>query len=285
VQVIFCDYKFSQKIICRISFEFKKGFKNKEMEVTPTTEFTEERKVVIRRCPQPTWTILDMAAECPPIGWQKLFASSVVELRQISDLIEARKKSLCVRIVPSVPNVFKAFELTPLDNVRVIFIGMDPYQTLRYDGKPRAQGLSFSIKRDDDITPSLRNMFKALKYNYPDYRIPFHGDLTAWAKQGVLLLNASLTTDVDKSGAHGQIWFPFLKCVIEAIKKVNPNFITVLLGRDAQKLESFIGGKDTHTLSGPHPAARGGEFLKCPIFRNVNYLLKQDGFSEIDWSL
>jgi uracil-DNA glycosylase len=240
---------------------------------------------IVRELPKLDWTIYEVATKACPYGWRELFNSTKVELKQISDIVEKRNKVDFMRIVPLMPNVFKAFELTPLNKVKIIIYGLDPYQTIREDGLPRAQGLSFSVGRHDVIPPSLRNIYKALQYNYPDYRHPGHGDLTFWANQGVLLLNSCLTTEVDKTGAHGQIWFPFLKCVFEAIKKINPNVIVFLWGRDAQKMQSFINAKDSHTFSWAHPAARAGEFLTCPHFRNANYLLKNDGFSEIDWQL
>lgn len=241
-------------------------------------------RVFVRQIPKPDWTIYDMATKSIPIGWLDVFPSCSVEIKLISDIVQGRRDR-GIRVVPDIVHVFRAFELTPLNEVRVIIIGMDPYPTIRGDGQSRARGLSFSIDRGDQVPVSLKNIYKALQHNYPDYRMPTHGDLSYWAKQGVLMLNASLTTDVGVPGAHGQIWFPFLRRIFDAIKLANPNFIVLLWGKDAQKLASFIGAKDTHTLLGPHPAARDNSFRECPHFRNTNFLLEADGFEPIDWQI
>jgi uracil-DNA glycosylase len=249
----------------------------------PIVRFDDTPLEIVKSNPIPdsTWSIERIVGTHTPVGWKPIFEMSGLELHQISDLVEDRKRRACV--VPLMKHIFRSFELTPMADVKVIICAMDPYPKIRRDGLPQAQGLAFSVQKGDEIPVSLRNIFAAVKNNYPDFLHPGHGDLEGWARQGVFLLNASLTTEEGKPGAHGIIWHPFLKNVFEGIKRVNPDFVLVLWGRDAEKIRSFVDAKDARTLIGPHPAARDGMFVKNTHFRDINRILKTDGKKEIDW--
>src|SRR5436305_5898462 len=121
---------------------------------------------------------------------------------------------------------------------RVVILGQDPYPQIKSDGYPRAQGLSFSIIKDDNVgsVASLRNIFAELRNNYPGIVLN-SGDLTPWALQGVLLLNMSLTAQADNPNAYSgkhKIWLPFIKRIFDAIEEANHNVIYVLWGKEAQ---------------------------------------------------
>jgi uracil-DNA glycosylase len=252
-----------------------------------------------------SWTIEEIAEKHPPRGWKKVFKSCKDELKSISDLLEERNRTHG-HFTPNKCDLFNAFRLTPLKKVRVCLIGMDPYQNLYTDGVTVATGTSFSTRKGRPIQPSTMNIYKELQRNIPGFKIPKHGDLTAWTEQGVFLLNVCLTTEIGISGAHSKylIWMPFITKVLDAIQTHNPHCIFLLWGRDAQKLKSSLGGKAV-VLEASHPSPYSvdkGEnpFKGCRHFYQINQMLnpetaekakKSDPFpwpvleGPIDWSL
>jgi uracil-DNA glycosylase len=149
-------------------------------------------------------------SKCAPSSWKDVFSSAKEEFEYLDQIIKTE-------VFPEKIHTFKAFELTPLEKVKVVLLGQDPYHQRKKNGKPRAQGLSFSVSKDDDIPMSLKNIYQEIQNEYPDYVIPKDGDLTRWARQGVLLLNSSLTVEQGKAGSHGVIWHGFLSRVFQAI--------------------------------------------------------------------
>ena len=219
-----------------------------------------------------TWTIERITTEAVPEGWEKVFAEAKHELKQISDLLVKDNEAIGGCYVPDAANVFRAFRLTPLNKVRVVIVGQDPYYQIRNDGQPVAQGLAFSTPRGEPIQASLRNIFTEVKNCYPDFQYPSHGCLDAWAQQGVLLLNISLTTRPGTANAHGKymMWMPLLVRVFNAIAKANPTCIYVLWGREAQKIRSKIGDKSI-VLEAAHPSPQSvTNFYGCKHFRMIN---------------
>ena len=247
-------------------------------------------------------TVAQIAKYTAPKGWKKVFENAYDELKVISKTLAKREKKIG-RSVPDKQNLFRAFHLCPVNKVRVVIIGQDPYQNLKDNGESVAQGCSFSVKKGDPIPPSLKNIFKEILRSYPDCKIGKHGCLEKWCKQGVLLLNVCLTTDVGVSGAHSKFdfWMSFIIYVLEAISEANPQCIYLLWGKDAQKIESYLK-KNPIVLSTSHPSpfsvTRG--FEGCGHFKKVNKLLdptKQPKLAKgkthhwsilegpIDWSL
>lgn len=231
-----------------------------------------------------TWTIERVAREVPPAGWEAVFKEAAEELKNISDLL-VKDEPTYGHFVPDTADVFKAFELTPLSNVRVVIFGQDPYHTIQDNGHPIAEGLSFSVPYGTRVPPSLNNIYKAIRRSYPDFQMPSHGCLHNWARKGVLMLNACLTTRAGAAGAHSKymLWMPFILKVLAAIHKANPNCVYVMWGKEAQKLQRYIEGKKI--LIGPHPSPinRGGtEFVECGHFRKINDML---GTNPIDWQV
>lgn len=194
-------------------------------------------------------------------------------------LIEDRKAH---RIFPEEQNVFKAFDLTPFDNTRVVILGMDPYHT-----PGAAHGLAFSVLPDVKTPPSLQNIFKELK-NDLDIPIPKTGYLNGWAKQGVLLINATLTVRNGYAGSHqGKGWEVFTDAVISRLNADKENLVFVLWGAFARSKKKLITNKSHLVLESVHPSplsAYGGFFGSRP-FSSTNSFLKAHGIVPIDWHL
>lgn len=218
-------------------------------------------------------------------SWQPAFDVCVPELIRIGnalDKYEATEKPY----TPLKINTFKAFEVTELQKTRVVIIGQDPYHQLLPNGQLRAQGLSFSVSRTDEVPSSLQNIYKEIESEYPGWCRPNHGDLTGWAQQGVLLLNYCLTCPIGQADGHAKnaVWMPFIVKVLEAICTVRPNCIFVLWGMKAQKLTKYLGDR-SHKLNAAHPsglsAYRG--FFGCGHFLEINRLLTSFGETPIVW--
>lgn len=182
-------------------------------------------------------------------------------------------------IYPKKENIFKALELTPFNKVKVVILGQDPYH-----GENQAHGLSFSVEKGEKIPPSLRNMYKEL-YDDLGMEPALHGDLTSWAKQGVLLLNTVLTVQAGKANSHkNKGWEQFTDCIIEQLAKRSEPVIFVLWGGPAQKKEELIKPYSQHSIiKAPHPsplsAYRG--FFGSKPYSKINSLLNE----KIDWTI
>ena len=185
-------------------------------------------------------------------------------------------------IFPKQENIFKAFELCDFEEVKVVILGQDPYH-----GAGQAHGLSFSVLNGIKTPPSLRNIFKELQMDI-GFEIPQNGDLSAWAKQGVLLLNATLTVRENKPGSHQKKgWEIFTDTVIQEISVKKNNVVFILWGNFAQEKALLIDAQKHLILKAAHPspfsAHRG--FLGCKHFSKTNTFLQEKGLKEIDWTL
>lgn len=192
------------------------------------------------------------------------------------------QKSLGKTIYPKGNEYFNAFNLTPFDQVKVVIIGQDPYH-----GPNQAHGLCFSVQPGVAFPPSLVNIFKELQR---DLNIPFpnHGNLTHWAEQGVLLLNAVLTVEQGKAAAHqGKGWEQFTDAAIRELNARREGIVFMLWGSYAQKKGQIIDRKKHCVLTAPHPsplsAHRG--FIGCGHFSKANQYLQQRGLTPIDWAV
>jgi uracil-DNA glycosylase len=232
-------------------------------------------------------TVLEVAERYPPKTWEALFTDAFDELELLSSIVERKEKNSGT-FSPERKNLFRAFELCSIDNVKVVIFGQDPYPQMLADGKPKAQGLSFSISMEDnDIPVSLKHIFKEINDDL-DIENYAHGDLTYWAQQGVLLLNACLTVTPGQPGSYNKIWMGFISKVLKHIAKHNEECIYVLWGREAQGLERLIEGSSMTVLTANHPAARGGMnngFFGCKHFSQINVILAKQKKKEIDWRL
>jgi uracil-DNA glycosylase len=185
-------------------------------------------------------------------------------------------------IFPKNELIFYCFNKTPLSKVKVVILGQDPYH-----GKNQAHGLSFSVPNRIKNPPSLRNIFKEIK---SDLEIPIseNGDLTSWAKQGVLLLNAILTVREKEAGSHQKMgWENYTNAVISKLSAEKEGIIFLLWGAFAQKKADLIDSKRHYILQASHPspfsAYRG--FLGCKHFSKTNEILTINNQKPIDWNL
>ncbi|HQS05861.1 MAG: uracil-DNA glycosylase [Sphingobacteriales bacterium 17-39-43] len=184
-------------------------------------------------------------------------------------------------IYPANSLIFNAFNHTPFNKVKVVIIGQDPYH-----GANQAHGLSFSVKKGVPIPPSLQNIFKELQAEYKDFQFPKHGDLSSWADQGVLLLNATLTVEASKAGSHqNQGWEKFTDQVIQTLSEKRTGIVFLLWGKYAQAKAAMIDQNKHLVLMAAHPSpfsAYNG-FLGCNHFIKTNEYLEKDGEKGIDW--
>ena len=186
-------------------------------------------------------------------------------------------------IYPPSKDIFKAFNTTPFDDVKVVIIGQDPYH-----GIGQAHGLSFSVQDGIKFPPSLENIFKELK---TDLNIPYpaNGNLTSWAKQGVLLLNASLTVRESDPNSHQNIgWQKFTDSVIQQLSEKREGIIFLLWGGFANKKGAKIDRKKHHILTTGHPSplsANRGYWFGNKHFSKTNKLLISMGKNPIDWNV
>lgn len=190
-------------------------------------------------------------------------------------------------IYPPGPLIFNAFNHTPFDQVKVVIIGQDPYHGQDDKGQPQAHGLSFSVPNGIALPPSLQNIFKEIAADL-NLKMSGSGDLTKWADQGVLLLNATLTVEQAKAGAHqGKGWERFTDAAIAALNKHREGLVFVLWGSYAQKKGDMIDSERHLVLKSVHPsplsAHRG--FFGNHQFSTINQYLRQHGQAPIDWQL
>ncbi|MGT2801171.1 uracil-DNA glycosylase [Streptococcus henryi] len=181
-------------------------------------------------------------------------------------------------VYPPREKVFNAIQTTPLEDVKVVIIGQDPYH-----GPKQAQGLSFSVPDDLPAPPSLQNILKEL---IDDIGLREHHDLTSWAEQGVLLLNACLTVPAGNANGHaGLIWEPFTDAIIKVVNKQSKPVVFILWGGYARKKKALITNPNHHIIESAHPSplsAYRGFFGSRP-FSQANHFLIQDGLGPIDW--
>ncbi|QSX79350.1 uracil-DNA glycosylase [Agrilutibacter solisilvae] len=186
------------------------------------------------------------------------------------------------RVFPPGPQIFAALDATPFDAVKVVILGQDPYH-----GAGQAHGLCFSVQPGVPVPPSLDNIYKELQRDLGLAR-PDHGCLTRWARQGVLLLNAVLTVEEGRAGAHqGKGWEGFTDAVVAALNSRREHLVFMLWGSYAQAKGKVIDPRRHLVLKAPHPsplsAYRG--FIGCGHFSAANAYLVRHGQAPIDWSL
>lgn len=186
-------------------------------------------------------------------------------------------------IYPSPEKVFNALNLVKFDDVKVVIIGQDPYHNPN-----QAHGLSFSVEKDVAIPPSLQNIYKELKSDMGCY-IPNNGNLTKWAKQGILLLNSVLTVEQNKPNSHkNKGWEQITSKVVELLNKRDEPVIFLLWGSNAKAIGKNIDTSKHYVLTAVHPSpmsANQGGWFGCKHFSKCNEILKNLGKEEIDWQI
>ena len=216
-------------------------------------------------------------------GWLAVLGDQFEKpyMTQLRGFLQAEKQQVKV-IYPRGSLWFNAFNTTPFDKVKVVILGQDPYH-----GPNQAHGLCFSVLPGVQTPPSLVNIYKEL---HADLGIPpaRHGCLNHWARQGVLLLNATLTVEQGNAGAHqGKGWETFTDAAVHALNEQREHLVFMLWGSYAQKKGDFIDTRRHLVLKAPHPsplsAHRG--FLGCRHFSRANAYLVENGQTPIDWAL
>lgn len=185
-------------------------------------------------------------------------------------------------IFPPKNNVFAALKLTPYKNVKVVIVGQDPYH-----GVNEAHGLSFSVQKGVPIPPSLKNIYQELE-NDLGFKPSQYGDLTKWAEEGVLLLNAVLTVEKDKPASHkGKGWEILTDFIIKELNKKSEPIVFILWGNFARSKKVFITNKKHLVIESTHPSpfsARNGFFGSRPFSKTNNFLI-QNNLKPIDWQI
>lgn len=185
-------------------------------------------------------------------------------------------------IYPPGSLIFNAFNKVPFDEVKVVILGQDPYKN-----PGEAMGLSFSVPKGVRVPPSLRNVYKELEMDIEGFAAPKHGDLTEWADQGVLLLNATLTLEHKKSNSHSKIgWQRFTDAVIKKLSDERSGVVFMLWGNYAKGKSTLIDASKHLILTAAHPSPlAGGAFFGNKHFSQANVYLEEQGLKGIDWKL
>lgn len=215
-------------------------------------------------------------------SWKEVLQSEFAKpyFKELTEFV--RKEYQSGAVYPAPKEIFRTFELTPFDAVRVVILGQDPYH-----GAGQANGLSFAVNDGVTLPPSLRNIYKELE---SDMGVPVtnhSGDLTRWGKQGVLLLNATLTVRASTPGSHqNRGWEPFTDAVIRALSEKREGIVFILWGNYARKKGAHIDRTKHLVLESPHPSpfsAHDGFFGSKPFSKTNAYLTSHETLP-IDWT-
>lgn len=218
-------------------------------------------------------------------SWITFFDEQIKQshFKELEQFLQQEQLTYCpdIQLFPPPNLVFQSLNSCPLDNVKVVLIGQDPYHNVG-----QAMGLSFSVPKDTQIPPSLKNIYKELS-NDIGTKIPQDGDLSKWSQQGVLLLNSSLTVRQHCPNSHSKYWTTFTDNLIKFLSEKG-NIIFILWGGYAKKKKKLINLQKNHILEAVHPSPlscnRGG-FFGCQHFSKCNQLLEKMGAETIDWSI
>lgn len=187
------------------------------------------------------------------------------------------------KVYPKNSDIFNAFNTTPFDKLKVVILGQDPYH-----GINQAHGLSFSVQKGINPPPSLKNIYKELITDILGFTIPSHGELTEWAEQGVMMLNATLTVRAGSPGSHQKKgWEQFTDTVIKTISDQKEGIIFLLWGKFAQAKAELIDAGKHHILKAAHPSPYSADsgFFGCKHFSKTNEILSKEGKQPINWQI
>jgi len=251
----------------------KKGKKSDEQtnegkEEEETKEMEAEKGSIVEYFKEKSW-LEHLAPE-----FKKSYFKSI-----LSALDEAKKNGKTV--YPPEKDIFNAFNFTPFDKLKVVIIGQDPYH-----GAGQAHGIAFSVNKGVAVPSSLQNIYKELTDDIQGFKAPNHGNLVGWAKQGVLLLNATLTVEAGNANSHAKIgWQTFTNTVIQEINSKKENVVFLLWGNFAQKKAAHVDGRKHYILKSPHPSFFSADkFFGNKHFSKANEYLKKHNIEPIDWS-
>ncbi len=217
-------------------------------------------------------------------SWKKVLAPQF-ELPYFKALIQflEAEKIKGKAIYPLAKNIFNAYNATPFQKVKVVIIGQDPYH-----GAGQAHGLCFSVQYGVKIPPSLKNIYKEIQENVPQFEIPNHGNLQTWTEQGVFLLNAILTVEANQPASHQKKgWEQFTDATITALSNNRNGLVFLLWGNFAQQKANLIDENKHLILRAAHPSPFSAHqgFFGCQHFSKVNEYLENQNLGKIDWRL
>lgn len=224
-----------------------------------------------------------MAVDLEP-SWFKVLEGEFEKpyMKSLKNFLKQEKED-GFKVYPKGTDIFNAFNHTPFETVKVVILGQDPYH-----GVGQAHGLSFSVQKGVATPPSLKNIYKELADEFPDFKTPSHGELTSWADQGVLLLNATLTVRAHTAGSHQKKgWENFTDKVITELSEKRSGLVFILWGNYAKQKEVLIDKSKHFIISSAHPSpfsAYNGFFGSKP-FSKTNEILRQQGKEEINWQI
>lgn len=217
-------------------------------------------------------------------GWQAVLAPEFEKdyMKSLKTFL-LKEKELGHQIYPKNGDIFNAFNHTPIDKVKVVIIGQDPYH-----GAGQAHGLAFSVQKGVTIPPSLKNIYKELETDLVTFKTPNHGSLMQWADRGVFLLNATLTVRAHQPGSHqGKGWEVFTDKAIQLLSESRINLVFLLWGKFAQN-KSVLIDESKHTIlkaAHPSPFSAYNGFFGCRHFSKSNDILIGNGLEPIDWQI
>ena len=217
-----------------------------------------------------------------PNGWGRVFKSFIFSSEFTEILSKLYQLSIAdKRFTPTLKQLFRAFEECPYDDLKVVFIGQDPYPQLGV-----ADGISFSCGNTNKAQPSLRYIFEEIErtvyQEFPSYQDP---DLTRWSKQGILMLNTALTVEVGKIGSHYDIWKPFTAYLLDSLNNYNPGLIYVYMGKKAEEW-SELTNDNNYKFTVKHPASaayNGSKWDSNDIFTKIQHIVKESSGNTIHW--
>ena len=217
-------------------------------------------------------------------GWKSALKGAFAQpyFSEMVGILKAEKQS-GRQIYPPGPLIFNAFNSTPFDQVKVVILGQDPYH-----GAGQAHGLSFSVPEGIKPPPSLGNIFKEIRSDLGVQMPEGYGDLRAWARQGVLLLNAALTVRANEPFSHAGIgWARFTDAVIQCLSEKKSHLVFLLWGKFAQEKQALIDGQKHLVLKAAHPSPFSADkgFFGCRHFSRTNQYLSAHGIDPINWQL
>lgn len=231
--------------------------------------------------------VYDIILNYPPRTWEKCFYNALAQIGDIDTGLVSLEERLG-KTLPTKQLLFRAFDMCPMDKLKVVMIGQDPYHTV-HAGKIMANGMAFSTSKGFGVQKSLKNIYKEISRTHPNFVEPDHGDLSSWAKQGVLLLNTSLTVAEKKAGSHKKLWIGFIHKILAYIQSKNKDLIFVLWGKNAEGLQNkqeIISSKMTSFItSHPSPFSCRRGFMGCNHFIDINERLEELNLDKINWNL
>ena len=244
-------------------------------------------------------SLFEVATYSTDFSWRSLLLTAKPEIDHIEKmLVKAQSEEMGSVMAPETwlyypprQQVFRSLQYTPLDQVKVIILGMDPYPGRNADGTSEACGIAFSCEQS--VPASLKNIFLEIKRDYPDFVLPTVGDLRKWCQQGVLLMNASFTFlpigDQTAQRRQQQLWLQLVHRIMGDVTTQQKNLAICLWGRDAQRYNDYVSGSHL-ILTASHPSPRSfastdEPFKGCSHFKKINDHLEKHGKAPIDWSL